>query len=106
MYSSSPLAFHIICDQAAQEYLEKRLALLKHPQHDILVRFYRIPQEEMERRIQREGALHTDHSAGVRELVYHRLRLCMRSCAVLRSWSHEALHPRDSTSDCRACHLH
>ncbi|TFK93191.1 glycosyltransferase family 8 protein [Polyporus arcularius HHB13444] len=65
MYSSSPLGFHIICDQAAHEYLEKRLSLLKHPQHDIVVRFYRIPQENMINRIQREGALHSDHSAGV-----------------------------------------
>ncbi|KAI0747781.1 hypothetical protein C8Q80DRAFT_1104015 [Daedaleopsis nitida] len=65
LYSSSSLAFHIICDQAAQDYLQKRLALLKHPQHDILVRFYRIPHEHMVARIEREGALHTDHSAGV-----------------------------------------
>ena len=68
MYSSSPLAFHIICDQSAQEYLQKRLSLLKHPQHDILVRFYRIPHECMVARIERGGALYTDHSAGVRKL--------------------------------------
>ncbi|KAI0807044.1 hypothetical protein C8Q74DRAFT_1312994 [Fomes fomentarius] len=65
MYSSSSLAFHIICDHAAQEYLEQRIHLLKHPQHDIAVRFYRISHQRMVARIEREGALHTDHSAGV-----------------------------------------
>ncbi|KAI0646744.1 hypothetical protein C8Q79DRAFT_999874 [Trametes meyenii] len=65
LYSSSPLAFHIICDQVAQQYLERRLDLLKHPQHDILVRFYRIPHQDMVARIDREGAINTDHSAGV-----------------------------------------
>ncbi|KAI9056644.1 glycosyltransferase family 8 protein [Trametes sanguinea] len=65
LYSSHPLEFHIICDQAAQEYLEKRIALIKHPQHDVLVRFYRIPFDRMEARIEREGAISTDHSAGV-----------------------------------------
>ncbi|TBU50193.1 hypothetical protein BD309DRAFT_985944 [Dichomitus squalens] len=65
MYSSSPLAFHIICDHDARQYLERRLRLLTHPQHDISVQFYRIPHESMVARIQREGALHTDHSAGV-----------------------------------------
>lgn len=67
MYSSSPLEFHIICDQTAQEYLEKRLSLLTHPQHPILVRFYRIPRESMVARIDREGAINTDHAAGVRK---------------------------------------
>ncbi|KAI0362796.1 hypothetical protein OH77DRAFT_1389705 [Trametes cingulata] len=65
LYSSSPVEFHIICDQSAQEYLEKRLNLLKHPQHDVLVRFYRLPFEAMRARIDREGAISTDHSAGV-----------------------------------------
>ena len=67
MYSSSPLAFHIICDESAQTYLQKRLALLTHPQHDVSVRFYRISHERMAARIEREGALHTDHAAGVRK---------------------------------------
>ncbi|OSD02741.1 glycosyltransferase family 8 protein [Trametes coccinea BRFM310] len=65
LYSSHPLEFHIICDQSAQEYLERRIALIKHPQHDVLIRFYRIPFDRMEARIQREGAISTDHSAGV-----------------------------------------
>ncbi|KAI8998939.1 hypothetical protein BD414DRAFT_476483 [Trametes punicea] len=65
LYSSSPLEFHIICDESAQQYLEKRLALLKHPQHDILVRFYRLSFDSMLARIQREGAINTDHSAGI-----------------------------------------
>ncbi|KAI0822673.1 hypothetical protein BC628DRAFT_1326697 [Trametes gibbosa] len=65
LYSSSPLEFHIICDQSAQEYLEKRISLLTHPQHHILVRFYRIPHQNMVARIDREGAINTDHAAGV-----------------------------------------
>ncbi len=99
MYSSSPLGFHIICDQAAHEYLEKRLSLLKHPQHDILVRFYRIPQETMMNRIQREGALHSDHSAGVRELLRLFIVWVCADVTVTSSWSHEALHPRDPATN-------
>ncbi|TCD67648.1 hypothetical protein EIP91_012158 [Steccherinum ochraceum] len=48
MYTSAPVNFHIICDDAAQNYLEGRFAL-------------RVWQA----RIKREGAIATDHSAGV-----------------------------------------
>ena len=73
MYSSGPVHFHIICDAEAQEYLEKRLALVKRPVYNILVRYYRLDWGDMVRRIEREGAINTDHSAGVREC--HCLRL-------------------------------
>ncbi|KAJ8482166.1 hypothetical protein ONZ51_g5532 [Trametes cubensis] len=65
LYSSSSLEFHIICDQSAQDYLERRLNLVTHPKHNVLVRFYRIPHDNMVARIHREGAINTDHSAGV-----------------------------------------
>ncbi len=67
LYSSGPVHFHIICDEDAHTYLEKRLSLLKRPKYDILVRFYRLSHEDMTRRLEREGAINTDHSAGVRE---------------------------------------
>ena len=67
LYSSGPVHFHIICDEAAQSYLEKRLLLVKRPKYNILVRFYRLTHEDMTRRLEREGAINTDHSAGVRE---------------------------------------
>jgi len=65
MYTSVPIEFHIICDEAARKYLEKRLHLVEHPVHDILVRFYPIPFLDMQERIRREGGITTDHSAGV-----------------------------------------
>jgi len=65
MYTSAPVHFHIICDEGAQEYLEGRLALVTHPRHNIFVRFYPMSREKMMARIDREGAITTDHSAGV-----------------------------------------
>ncbi|KAI0049686.1 glycosyltransferase family 8 protein [Auriscalpium vulgare] len=64
MYTSRPVEFHVICDHGAQAYLEKRLQLLTHPVHDILVRFYLLSAEGMAGRIMREGSIGTDHSAG------------------------------------------
>ncbi|THH31362.1 hypothetical protein EUX98_g2821 [Antrodiella citrinella] len=65
MYTSAPVHFHIICDEGAREYLEGRLALVTRPRHNIFVRFYLLSHEEMMARIEREGAITTDHSAGV-----------------------------------------
>lgn len=67
MYTSSPIEFHIICDKAAQDYLEKRLRLISRPSHNIFVRFYLLSWSNMLGRLEREGAIVTDHSAGVRE---------------------------------------
>lgn len=67
LYSSGPVHFHIICDEDAHTYLEKRLALIQRPKYDLLVRFYRLSHADMTRRLEREGAINTDHSAGVRE---------------------------------------
>ncbi|KAI0956935.1 hypothetical protein AcW1_005492 [Taiwanofungus camphoratus] len=65
MYTSSPIEFHIICDKAAQDYLEKRLRLISRPSHNIFVRFYLLSWSNMLGRLEREGAIVTDHSAGV-----------------------------------------
>ena len=113
MYTSVPVHFHIICDDGAQEYLEQRLALITRPRHDVLVRFYPVTLEKMRARIEREGAITTDHSAGIREYpIVMRLHFahynqplmyCMLSNFAFHaafdndSWSHETLHPRDLT---------
>lgn len=67
MYSSSPIEFHIICDEGAEEYLKKRLQLVTRPTRNVLVRFYRLTWDDMTRRLQREGAVVSDHSAGIRK---------------------------------------
>ena len=69
MYTSRPLHFHIVCDEAAQAYLESRFRLLTHPVHNITVRFYQLSFESMRDRVEREGAISTDHSAGMRMLL-------------------------------------
>ena len=69
MYTSRPLHFHIICDEAAQTYLESRLRLLTHPLHSVSVRFYQLSFQSMQDRVLREGAINTDHAAGMRMLL-------------------------------------
>lgn len=71
MYTTRPLEFHIICDEDAQHYLEKKSLLLEHPAHNILLRFYRVSHQSMVDRIRREGGISTDHSAGIREYCLH-----------------------------------
>ncbi|KAI0346262.1 hypothetical protein BDW22DRAFT_1323734 [Trametopsis cervina] len=64
MYTSGPVDFHIICDDQAQLYLEKRLRLVKRPRYDVFVRFYRPTWQAMLERIQREGTISSVHAAG------------------------------------------
>lgn len=64
MYASGPTHIHIICDDAAQEYVQRRLALVTHPRYDVLIRFYKPSRAEMEARVEREGSIATIHSAG------------------------------------------
>ena len=66
MYTSVPVHIHIICDEEAQRYLERRLELVQRPRHDVLVRFYRLTWDAMTARIEREGVISTVHAAGVR----------------------------------------
>ncbi|KAH9023197.1 hypothetical protein EDB84DRAFT_477760 [Lactarius hengduanensis] len=65
MYTSRPLQFHIVCDEAARTYLDSRFRLLIHPLHSISVRFYQLSFQSMLDRISREGGINTDHSAGI-----------------------------------------
>ncbi len=92
MYSSGPTHFHIICDDDAQAFLEKRLALVKRPKQNVLVRFYKLTRADMTGRIEREGAIFTDHSAGVRESIHS----CLPRMSFLTfldiSRSHEIVH--------------
>jgi hypothetical protein len=67
MYTSGPVDFHIICDEDAQAYLEKRLGLVNRPRYDVLVRFYRLTQQAMVGRIEREGTIRSVHAAGTRK---------------------------------------
>ncbi len=69
MYTSGPVDIHIICNEEAQVYLEKRLALVKRPRYNILFRFYRPTWQDMLDRIEREGTIHTSHAAGTREFL-------------------------------------
>jgi len=65
IYNTSPSEFHIICDDPAEKFLRARLALVKRPQHPLTVRFYQPSWQSMVDRIDREGSIMTDHSAGV-----------------------------------------
>lgn len=65
MYTSAPTEFHIICDDAAQKVLEERLSLVTHPAYDVRVYFYTPSWQSMLDRVEREGSIRTDHSAGL-----------------------------------------
>lgn len=67
MYTSVPVDVYILCDEEAQTYVERRLALIERPRHSLRVFFYRIPWQSMLDRIEREGSISTVHAAGVRE---------------------------------------
>jgi hypothetical protein len=96
MYTSRPLHFHIVCDGVARVYLETRLRLLTHPVHNISVRFYQLSYETMRDRVSREGAINTDHSAGIRMLPSWHFRLSML-LTNSSSWPHEAVPARTLT---------
>jgi len=70
MYTSRPLEFHIVCDEAAITYLESRLRLLTHPVYPITVRLYRVTFQSMVDRLTREGSINTGHSAGIRRPLF------------------------------------
>ncbi|KAJ7043362.1 hypothetical protein C8F04DRAFT_944400 [Mycena alexandri] len=69
IYNSSPSEFHIICDDPAEKYIRARLALIRRPLHPLAVRFYQPTLQSMMDRIDREGSIHTDHSAGAAGLM-------------------------------------
>ncbi|KAJ7498067.1 hypothetical protein B0H11DRAFT_1998532 [Mycena galericulata] len=65
IYNTSPSEFHILCDDRAEQYIRARLALVKRPLHHLAVRFYQLSWQSMLDRIDREGSIISDHSAGV-----------------------------------------
>ncbi|KXN87717.1 Glycosyltransferase-like protein LARGE2 [Leucoagaricus sp. SymC.cos] len=65
MYNSSPSEFHVVCDEEAENYLRARLTLVVRPRHDVSVTFYKPTWQNMLGRIEREGTIKTDHSAGL-----------------------------------------
>jgi hypothetical protein len=73
MYTTRPLHFHIVCDEAAQLYLESRFRLLTRLVHRVVVRFYRPSFQSMLDRVAREGSINTGHSAGIRMYQFGRL---------------------------------
>ncbi|KAL1748024.1 glycosyltransferase family 8 protein [Schizophyllum fasciatum] len=64
LYNSNPTEIHIVCGEDERVYLESRLSLVTSPQHDVRVVFYPVTLQEMLDRIEREGAIKTDHEAG------------------------------------------
>lgn len=71
MYTSVPLAFHLVVDAPAEEFLRGRLELLRRPPYAVQVVFYRLTPSAMKARLNREGAIITDHSAGSRMYSFH-----------------------------------
>ena len=67
MYSSRPADIHIICDDEAERVVRSRLRLLERPLHQVRVWFYKPTWQGMLDRVEREGSIQTDHSAGLRK---------------------------------------
>ncbi|KAG6841202.1 hypothetical protein C0991_000864 [Blastosporella zonata] len=65
LYNTSPTHLHIICDDDAQRYLESRFSLVWRPLHDVRIWFYKPTWQSMLDRVDREGTIKTDHSAGL-----------------------------------------
>ncbi|KAF8876039.1 hypothetical protein CPB84DRAFT_1796191 [Gymnopilus junonius] len=65
LYSSRPSDIHIICDSDAENILRHRFSLVQHPLHRVRVWFYKPSWQAMLDRIEREGSIQTDHSAGL-----------------------------------------
>jgi len=67
MHTSQPVDIHIVCDGEAERTLRARLDLVTRPRYRTRVRFYKPSFQKMLERIEREGTLQTDHSAGIRK---------------------------------------
>lgn len=66
MYASQPVDIHIICDDDAEKVLRSRLSLITRPRHRIRVTYHKPTWQSMLDRVEREGSIQTDHSAGLR----------------------------------------
>ncbi|KAF8163060.1 hypothetical protein B0H34DRAFT_652031 [Crassisporium funariophilum] len=65
LYGTRPSDIHIICDDAAEKLLRTRFTLVQRPAHRIRVWFYKPSWQSMLDRVEREGTIKTDHSAGL-----------------------------------------
>jgi hypothetical protein len=97
MYTSVPLAFHIVCDAPAEAVLRHRFGLLHSPTHAVNVTFYRLSADAMQARLAREGAVVSDHSAGSRACPH---RVCPAdrlthppAAGMMKLFLHEILPP-------------
>lgn len=64
MYAAGPINLHIICDESARRFIERRLERLKHPEHDVAIFFYDLTWQSIVDRLNREGSMWSTHSAG------------------------------------------
>ncbi|KIM48988.1 glycosyltransferase family 8 protein [Hebeloma cylindrosporum] len=65
LYSTRPSDIHIICDDNAERLLRSRLDLVQNPLYHVRVWFYKPTWQSMLDRVEREGSIKTDHSAGL-----------------------------------------
>lgn len=65
LYNTDPSEIHIICDDSAHKYLQTRLSLVNRPARNVRVLFYKPSWQSMLDRVEREGSVKTDHSAGL-----------------------------------------
>lgn len=68
MYTSQPVDIHIVCDEEAEKTLRAGLDLVKRPRHHIRISLHKMTFQSLLDRLEREGTLQTDHSAGIRKL--------------------------------------
>jgi hypothetical protein len=93
MYNTRPSDIHIICDDNAERLLHSRLDLVQNPLHHVRVWFYKPTWQSMLDRVEREGSIKTDHSAGLRESAFLLLPQTFLDNPYPCSGTYEALHP-------------
>ncbi|KAH8827486.1 hypothetical protein DL96DRAFT_1710610 [Flagelloscypha sp. PMI_526] len=64
MYITGPVELHILCDAEAKAAIDPGLSLVHSPTYEVKVRYYILTWDKMTGRIEREGSLFTEHSAG------------------------------------------
>ncbi|KAF6764993.1 glycosyltransferase family 8 protein [Ephemerocybe angulata] len=65
MHNSRPTDIHVICDDEAEDVLRSRLQLVTRPRYPVRVWYIKPTWQAMYDRVEREGSLKTDHSAGL-----------------------------------------
>jgi len=93
MYSAGPCDIHIICDDSAEILLRSRLDLVQNPLYRVRVWFYKPTWQSMLDRVEREGSIKTDHSAGLRKSACLSLSKTFLDNPYPCSGTYETLHP-------------